>query len=272
MNKYIIIGPARSGTTVTHLILKGHPHVSALNDEVKITELFEKGISAYTFGNDLPNEKAKGVRKAYDMLALLNAGPATKAAGIKCAVGSIDQANSFVEQIKKSFSDIDIILIVREDVLAQFGSMLKAQKTGKYHSWRKEKDKSLFIDITVDRGRYSHYLLSNIKIINTLRGLKQTNNFLEISYEKDILNGQNYCNKLYDFLHLDHIEPTWLNSKKVAPSPREFITNYDEIKLAEKAIITNQHPLFSLRYLFYKFLRAIYRRISQLFQKSYAQN
>lgn len=270
MKKYIIIGPARSGTTVTHLFLKGHPHVSALNDEVKITELFEKGVSAYTFGNDLLSEKTRAIRKIYDLLALLNADSATRAAGIKCAVGSVEQAKVFVEKIKSSFSDIHIILIVREDVLAQFGSVLRAKKTGKFHSWRKEINKSPS-SITVDKGRYSQYLLSNIKIIDTLRSLKQTNNFLEISYEKDILSGQNYCTKIYDFLQLDPIEPTWLNSKKVAPPPNKYIANYDTIKLAEKEIKVKQRPLFSLRYLLYKLLRATYKRACLLLPKRYVQ-
>ena len=260
MKKYIIIGPARSGTTVTHLILRGHPQVSALNDEVKILELFGKGISTYTFGHDQAGEKNKGPRIAYDMLALLNAGPETKAAGIKCAVGSVEQAKIFVKEIKMSFSDINIILIVREDVLAQFGSLLRAQKTGQFHSWRKEKNKSS-LTVTIDKGRYSHYLLSNIKIIDTLRCLKETNNFLEISYEKDICHIRVCCNKLYDFLRLDHIEPVWLNSKKVAPAPHEFITNYDKLKCAEEAIMETKRPLFTLRYSIYSLLRSIYRSL-----------
>ncbi|WP_319548771.1 sulfotransferase [Desulfogranum marinum] len=270
IKKYIIIGPARSGTTVTHLFLRGHPHVSALNDEVKISELFEKGISAFTFGSDLPNEKAQGPRKIYDLLALLNADSATTAAGIKCAVASVEKAKKFVEQIKSSFSDVYIILIVREDVLAQFGSILRAKKTGKFHSWIKENNRPSS-SITVDKGRYSQYLLTNIEIVETLQSLKETNNFLEISYEKDILTGQDYCAKLYNFLQLDPIEPAWLNSKKVAPPPNKYISNYDSIKLAEETIKEKRQPLFTLRYFLYKLLRVIYRRTSQLFPKKYAQ-
>ena len=263
MKKYIIIGPARSGTTVTHLILKGHPQVSALNDEVRIMELFGKGISTYTFGNNLQDETTKGFRKAYDLLALLNTGPKTKVAGIKCAVGSIEAARVFVERIKMSFPDVSIILTVREDILAQFGSLERARKTNLYHSWVKEKIKSP-LSITVDKGMYSHYFLSNIQIIDILRGLKQTNRFLEISYEKDILPSLDYCNKLYEFLELEHMEPTWVDSKKVALPPREFISNYDKIKIAEKLILENQQTLFSLRYFFYSFLKVVFQKIIKL--------
>ncbi len=267
MKKYIIIGPGRSGTTVTHLILKGHPQVSALNDEVKIMELFGKGISAFTFGNDLEDETTKGFKKAYDLLALLNSGSETKVAGIKCAVGSVETAKVFVKRIKMSFPDINIILTVREDILAQYGSRIRAKKTGLYHSWGNGKVKKP-LNITIEKGMYSDYLLFNIKIIEILRSLKQTNRFLEISYEKDILPSLNYYNKLYEFLELDQIEPTWVNSKKVAPSPREFITNYDKLKVIEKTIIENQQPFFTLRYSFYTFLKFVYKKIIKLIMRT----
>ena len=46
--RYILVGPARSGTTVTHLALKGHPNVSAVRDEVRIDPLFTQGMGAFT--------------------------------------------------------------------------------------------------------------------------------------------------------------------------------------------------------------------------------
>lgn len=267
MKKYIIVGPGRSGTTVTHLILRGHPQVSALNDEVKICELFGKGISSFTFGNDLEDETAKGFKKAFDLLASLNFRPNTKVAGIKCAVGTVEDAKIFVERIKLSFPDMNIILTVREDILAQFGSRLRAKKTGLYHSWGKEKIKKP-ISVTIEKGMYSDYLLFNLKIIEILRGLKQTNRFLEISYEKDILPGLNYYKKLYNFLDLNQIEPTWVSSKKVAPSPREFISNYDKIKKIEETIIENQKPIFTLRYSIRSFLKSVYQKIIKLVIRS----
>ena len=242
MKKYIVIGPARSGTTVTHLILKGHPQVSALNDEVRIEELFGKGISAYTFDNDLQDEKNIGFGKCFDLLALLNVGPKTRAAGIKCAVGSVRAARVFVERIKLSFPDINIILTVREDIVAQFGSLIRAQETGRYHSWNEEKSKAP-LTVTIEKDSYSRYLLENVEIIEILRSLKQTNSFQEISYEKNILLGLDYCEVLYNFLDLEHIEPTWVTSEKVAPNPKGFITNYDSIKQIEERVLETRNPI-----------------------------
>ncbi len=266
MKKYIIIGPARSGTTVTHLILKGHPQIATLNDEVKIMELFGKGISAYTFGNDLDVEINKGYSAAFDMLAMLNVDSETKAAGIKCAVGTIEAANIFVERIKISLPEVKIILTARKDLLAQYGSLKRARKTRQFHSWVISNINPPG-RITVDKGMYSHYFLANMKIIEILRGLKQTNDFLEISYEKDILPGLDYSHKLYDFIGLDYIEPTWVDSKKVAPSPGDFIKNYDELKGDEKLISENKKPTLSLKYITHSFLKFIFHKALTLMYK-----
>ncbi len=266
MKKYIIIGPARSGTTVTHLILKGHPQVSSLNDEVKVIELFGKGISAYTFGNDLDTEINEGYSAAFDMLATLNMNSETKAAGIKCAVGTIEAADIFVARIKKSFPDVKIILTIREDVLAQFGSLKRAKKTKQFHSWVKSKARSP-TKISIDKGIYSHYLLTNIKIIEVLRSLRQTNDFLEVSYEKDILPGLGYSHKLYEFIELDYVEPTWVNSKKVAPAPGDFIKNYDDLKRIEQSILKKKKPLSSLKYMIDRFLRFVFHKVITLIYK-----
>ncbi|WP_124705608.1 sulfotransferase [Sulfuriferula multivorans] len=255
MNNYIIIGPARSGTTVTHLILKGHPQVSALNDEVQVMKLFGDGISTYTSGNDSQIESINGFRHAYEMLALLNLGKDTRAAGIKCAVISIEAARVFAERIKASFPDVSIIVIVREDILAQYASLTRARKTNIYHSWKIKTDSKTLKKINIDKGSYSRYFLENIEIINILRSLRETNKYLEISYEQDILPSLDYCSKLYEFLELDYVEPTWVNSKKVAPLPKEFVSNYENIKAIEPALLENIKELFSFRYYFKCYLK-----------------
>ena len=66
--KYIVIGCGRSGTTVTHLALRGHPNVCALNDEVKILPLFNNGINCYTYGNNTVEERGKQLGVLFDAL------------------------------------------------------------------------------------------------------------------------------------------------------------------------------------------------------------
>jgi len=56
-NRYLIVGCGRSGSTLIHLLLKGHPNIVALNDELKVSPFFTKGISTFTFGSDLVRGK-----------------------------------------------------------------------------------------------------------------------------------------------------------------------------------------------------------------------
>ena len=242
MKKYVIIGPQRSGTTLVHFVLRGHPEVSALNDEVQINSLFKEGISLFTFGNDEEAEKQKGYKRAFDMLAGLSSDDKTKAMGIKCAVHSKEEAETFVESVYSNFPDIKIILIIRQDLLAQFGSLKRAQLTGKWHSWIKSKDNP-GMQLKVDIAEYSWYFLRNMEIIQTLRSLKETHECIEVSYEEDIMQNPIFHNKLYEFLDLQMVEPVWLNSQKVAPEPEEFISNYDAVKKMEPTLLETGRPI-----------------------------
>lgn len=234
MNRYTIIGPARSGTTITHLILAGHPQISALNDEVKVWPLFKLGISVFTFGHNRKEEVAQGFRKLFDALAFLNANEMTRAGGIKCAVTSTEEVDVFVDCVRQFFPDMMIILTIRSDLLAQLGSLKRSRITGQAHSWIKPRSAAP-VRFRIDQAEYNHYLFANLEMIERLRALKLTHDCLEINYEQDILHGLSNLNeKLFRFLQVDPVEPTWLNSHKVSPPPQDYILNYERLKTAER--------------------------------------
>jgi len=64
--------------------------------------------------------------------------------------------------------------------------------------------------------------------MNILKVLKETHEVIEFNFEHNILNGtiDNYLT-LFDFLGLPLIRVNWLKSKKVSPSPRDYIYEYD---------------------------------------------
>ena len=137
-NHYLIVGCPRSGTTVIHLLLKGHPNITALNDEIKVSPLFTKGISTFTFGNDLLEEKTLGFSLLFDAITSVSAKDHTRASGAKCVCHSPTQARVVVETLQKHMTNLKIILMVRNDLVAQYGSMLNASKGGINHSGCRE--------------------------------------------------------------------------------------------------------------------------------------
>lgn len=229
-NHYLIVGCPRSGTTVIHLLLKGHPNVSALNDEIKVSPLFTKGISTFTFGNDLLEEKALGFSVLFDAITSVSAKDHTTAFGAKCVCHSPTQARVVAETLQKHMTNLKIILMVRNDLVAQYGSMLNARKSGIYHSWYKEFENRKLRNLTINKWVFIRYTIKCLDILNVLRGLHKTHNVIECAYEDFVSNREWAQERLFDFIKVPQVDVTWLESKKVMPDPEEYIKNYSEMK------------------------------------------
>jgi hypothetical protein len=72
--RYLIVGMARSGTTVTHRALYGHPKVCALDDEIRVDPFFTRGIEAFTVGGANPWERENGSLQLFDALTSFEPG------------------------------------------------------------------------------------------------------------------------------------------------------------------------------------------------------
>jgi len=228
MNRYIIVGPARSGTTVTHLCLAGHPNVSALNDEVKVHPFFTEGISTFTHGNDRESERRKGFLALFDTLCTLNRPEELVACGFKTAISNLTEAVDFVNSVQSFLKGVKIVLTLRDDIVAQFGSLERAKATGNWHSWVKPK-RGLEGKIKLDKIRLHAHAVEYLKTVRELQRLKEAHEVFEISYENDILPGNlQVYHRLFQFLELPDMEITWLRSKKVAPAPKDFIAEYTQ--------------------------------------------
>ena len=225
-SRYIIIGYARSGTTVTHLALMGHPNVAALNDEMQIEPFFSKGISTFTFGNDMKEEKEKGYTTLFNALSLLRADENTCAHGIKIVCNSPKRAKILIDVLQNYLKDIKIILIIRKDLVAQYGSAQSGVKSGIMHSWYEGFENRHTAKIKINKWRFTAYVLNVFRVYDELLELKKTHDLLEIYYE-DI---QTSYGKMFEFLNVQPMEPKWLRSKKVMPPPNEYIINYTRMK------------------------------------------
>ena len=226
MNRYLIIGQMRSGTTVTHLCLKGHPEISALNDEIKVEPFFTQGLSVFTHGNDLPEEKVRGPLVLYDALAGLCATPKVTAWGMKTAISSLTEAKTLIDSLRNGFPGLKIIHTQRDDIVAQYGSLLRAEATGQWHSWSKP-IKDPLRTISLLKGKLAQVALQSIEISAALNTLKETHDFFDVSYERDLLpNDMLVFRRLFAFLGVSDVKIDWLNSTKVAPHPQSYIEDY----------------------------------------------
>lgn len=231
--RYIVVGHSRSGTTITHLCLKGHPNISAVNDEVKVSPLFTQGIATFTTSADsylTTKEKREGISALFDAITTIETDENTIATGLKVAIGSPEKAVQLVGCLQTYLKDLTVILTVRDDIIAQYGSRLRSSATGQAHSWRSNRLNHEF-RVTIPRDKFASYAVSALKTLEELRKLKATHQVIEVVYERDILpNNHEVYYKIFEFLGLPKVEISWLDSKKVAPPPEKYILNYFELK------------------------------------------
>lgn len=233
MTRFLIIGTPRSGTTVTKMAMHGHPHIGMLNDEIKPAPFFTKGISTFTYGNDAPEEKEIGHLALFDTLTSLRASDEVIALGMKTAVAHFQDAIDIRKALVRHFPGLHLIHVIRTDLAAQYGSLLRAQSTGQWHSWREAKPNQVPFQGMIDTQAFFSYSKKVFSIRHQLKQLKHTHPYFEFSYEEDVVSGR--FQKLFEFIGVKPVEPTWLKSRKVAPPPAEYITNYETLcKLAMK--------------------------------------
>ena len=133
-SRYLIIGCGpRCGRTLCHRILKGYPEIAAPNFEISIVPLFTKGISEFTLG-----EKVYEISKLYNSICSITKEEEYTTVGAKTVCARTNNARILVQALRKEFQDINIILVIRRDLVAQYGSGIRANKTGLYHSTQKD--------------------------------------------------------------------------------------------------------------------------------------
>lgn len=233
INRYLIIGLQRSGTTLLHTLLRDHPDVSTINEELRANSFFTQGISAFTFGHESPEEKAARWTQLFDALSRDSDGK-KKTWGLKTAIGSPAIANAAREIIGYHLQDLKIIRIIRKDQVAQFGSHVKAELTGHWHNIRNASAKSSNavankLSIKIRPLHFARYCYTSNQTSEILREIKKTNPYLELVYE-EMGNLQTVSEKIYEFLSLSQIELNWPTTQKVSPPARNYIANYDQLE------------------------------------------
>lgn len=225
-NRYFIIGHQRSGTTLIHLLLKDHPNVSALNDELRASPFFSEGLSCFTHGNDYPEEKNLGYVRLFDTITTLMASSNTMANGAKCVCNSKKVAQILVEVISKHFQGMKIIHVVRNDLVAQYGSMLSSGKSGIMHSWYKGYSDQKINRVNINKHLFIAYILGCLDTDSAIGTLKKTNPYYRCNYEEYLGNPDIAKSNLFNFLQIPDLSVDWLASKKVLPSPERYINQY----------------------------------------------
>ena len=229
--RYVIVGMLRSGTTVTHHCLRGHPNVSALTSEVGVEPFFSQGVTLFSFGQGATDhERTVGHRVLFDAAAGINADAHTMALGMKLAIATPRLACLLTDALRTHLPDVRVILTIREDLVAQYASLERARGLGRWHAYS-NKAQAAGEKVELHPQDVADYVLDGLTILTELRSLAETHDTLLFSYERDIDRAVPLASdKLFDFLSLPQVEVDWLRSKKMSPPPQEYIEGYAEMR------------------------------------------
>jgi len=226
--RYLVIGYSRSGTTAIHLGLVGHPETSALDGELRPLPFFSKGAAAFTGGHLHDEEKQVSHRVLFDALASMR-NPDAQVLGAKTACNSPKEAQVIVDQLLKHLPTIKIVHVVRRDVIAHFGSVYSARKSGVFHSWDAKRDAKEKKEVALPRWQLMQFIRATRRLNSVLDKLQTNHDYLRVSQEDLLANPDDTYKSLFEFVGVDASVPvTWQSAKKVLPDARAYISNYDQ--------------------------------------------
>ncbi|MFT4512585.1 MAG: LPS sulfotransferase NodH [Planctomycetota bacterium] len=250
--RYVIVGLARSGTTAAHNAVFGHPNVCAMADEFRVDPFFTKGVACFTVGGNNTWERKINYNALFDAVTKYPSGnpdPAGKrliayngtpsvrkkenlAHGLKVAIPSATDAKNLVDSLQEFFPQMRIIHVRRADWVAQFASLARAKNTGVWHTREENPAASQPGEkMTLSPKEFSAYLAMATEVEQQLQRLHESHAVCEFSYEQDLLpNDPSTAHRVFEFLGLEAMDPTWMRLTKTAPPLEEFVANVDELR------------------------------------------
>jgi hypothetical protein len=220
--RYVIVGMPRSGTTLVHKAVAGHPNASALNDELCVSPFWDRGLSTFTFGHETPEERRSGHVVLFDAVTSIAASAESRAFGVKCCVSSPKEADLVVTSAMRTIPGVRMILVVRRDLVAQYASLLRARRSGGWHSWRRT-DRPPVAQVHIRPLLFDRYATN---ALDTLARLQCAPAAHRVVFEELVASQAEGFSEIFDFLDLPDVPVDWEVGDKVSPLPEAYIDNY----------------------------------------------
>jgi len=202
-----------------------------VKEEVGVDPFLTEGMAAFTFED--PGTQNPGVSALFDAMTSIQSVSDPEARGMKLTTGSKALARSFVNGVQEYLPDVRIILVLRRDLVARFGSLVKARKTG---VWDGIHDGSV-PELRLDPHEFAEYAIESYEIRRMLRELEETHTVMELGYEEVILEGDLPTHEpLFEFVGVEPMEADWLWERKFSPPPESYIKNYQRLRRLHQSI------------------------------------
>lgn len=229
MTKFAIVGTQRTGTSLIRTMLDSHPEVFAIEEAFHMKWLNDLGYAKYIESSFSRKMKHYFMRKdnIFRYLDELYSLSNFSAVGFKIHYSHIKQFPMVADCLSKN--RINIIHVVRSNVLKTLLSRKMAKQTKIYHSHQKIPVSKIHIP----KFRLFYYL-KKISQENKQLELLFSNSsspYIQVNYETVTANLNDEGKKLLSFLNVNTSIPISSQLIKINPNNIEdIVINYDELK------------------------------------------
>lgn len=237
--RFLVVGMQRSGTTVTHQLVAGHPDIATNAREASAELFIDIGDSYFSTTKRLfPVHEEVGTQRpelveCYFDLAVRHGGDFDDKAlrGLKVAVNRLDRTERMVESILRNMPDLKVILVARSNVVAAAMSAYLFARSHKHRLIHKVEDRGVYEPFELPAEFMANYVVKWRRTNTVLAKLLNLETAMEVHYEQDIEGKRLLDGKaLFEFLRVKPVSVDWLTLKKNLSPPAELLTNFDEVK------------------------------------------
>lgn len=250
MTKFVIFTLPRTGSTLLSKSLNKHPEIFC-DDEI-----FHFSFRGYFSSNQFRFLKIRLLPKKvnyvinypftfFKLQGFLNkyftnkTGERFRARGFKLMYYQTFYTPGLIEYLKKN--DVKVILLLRENILRNALSDLRARSTGIYHNQDDNEDlRSGLSKLNVDTQALKQKMDDIVRQNKKLEDIVHDMDYIKIRYE-DFADWNTTMNKIADFLHVSR-QLVAAGAKKLNPDAlQDMIENYSEV---ESWLKTNNYAEF----------------------------
>lgn len=218
--RFVIVGMQRSGTTVTHDYLQGHPEVATPTEEVH---------AAFFAAGDASGPRFLDV---FDHVAGRQSGH--RAVGLKTALPWAAHAVRIADRLRQ-VPAVRVVLVERADLVAQLGSLRRAQSVGTWHRDRQTQSDRSGMRIRIGADEFAHYVAEVEQSLAPLRGL-DGGRLLRLGYERDIASSR-FGAELSAFLGITPRGSEVVRLAKVAPAAADYIEDHAALRRLQDELL-----------------------------------
>ncbi len=204
--------------------LAAHPRVSVCEHEIHCSA-FGTSVCGETEDGETQAERTSSFLEVLDGIA--GRGPTSLAHGVKTALTDANSASRLVGCLATHAPGVAVVAVHRRDLVAQLGSLIRAQSLGAWHLARGDTGAGESLAVQIEDERLVRYVKDCVSVRRLLHSMTDRP-VLHLEYEEDVATSRDWP-KVTAFLGINDGTPCVDRLQKASPDPSNFIVDYPRL-------------------------------------------